>query len=133
MSVKDQRLSRQGKFAWPIPEVLLILIGIVLFIVFPEDQYFDFNTFIGAILASAVISLPIGIPLLLAKVGFFWFDFAYVAAGVLVYWYFLGLPDGAYIGEGLILLAGIACVISGCSHTLRRILASRFAKELRSK
>ena len=133
MSVKDQRLLRQGKFAWPIPEVLLILIGIVLFIVFPEDQYFDFNTFIGAILASAVISLPIGIPLLLAKVGFFWFDFAYVAAGVLVYRYFLGLPDGAYIGEGLILLAGIACVISGCSHTLRRILASRFAKELRSK
>lgn len=133
MSVKDQRLSRQGKFAWPIPEVLLILIGIVLFIVFPEDQYFDFNTFIGAILASAVISLPIGIPLLLAKVGFFWFDFAYVVAGVLAYRYILGLPDGAYIGEGIILLVGIACVISGCSHTLRRILASRFAKKPRSK
>lgn len=133
MSVKDQRLLRQGKFAWPIPEVLLIFIGIVLLVFFPEDQYFDINTFGGMILASAVISLPIGIPLLLAKVGFFWFDFAYVAAGVLVYRYFLGLPDGAYIGEGLILLAGIACVISGCSHTLRRILASRFAKELRSK
>ncbi|MGP5162480.1 hypothetical protein ACTXKO_13445, partial [Corynebacterium casei] len=63
-------LSRQGKFAWPIPEVLLILIGIVLLVFFPEDQYFDINTFGGMILASAVISLPIGIPLLLAKVGF---------------------------------------------------------------
>ena len=133
MTMTEQRLSRQGKFAWPIPEIVTIFIAAVSFVLFPEDEYFEINTFSGMILASAVISLPIGIPLLFAKVGFFWFDFAYVAAGVLVYRYFLGLPDGAYIGEGLILLAGIACVISGCSHTLRRILASRFAKKPRSK
>ncbi|NME90523.1 hypothetical protein [Corynebacterium stationis] len=133
MTMTEQRLSRQGKFAWPIPEIVTIFIAAVSFVLFPEDEYFEINTFSGMILASAVISLPIGIPLLFAKVGFFWFDFAYVAAGVLAYRYILGLPDGAYIGEGLILLGGIACVISGCSHTLRRILASRFDKRRRSK
>lgn len=104
MTMTEQRLSRQGKFAWPIPEIVTIFIAAVSFVLFPEDEYFEINTFSGMILASAVISLPIGIPLLFAKVGFFWFDFAYVAAGVLAYRYILGLPDGAYIGEGLILL-----------------------------
>ena len=130
MSVKDQRLSRQGKFAWPIPEVVIILIAAASFVLFPEGEYFDINTFSGMMLASAVISLPIGIPLLYAKVGFIWFDFAYVVAGVLMYRYILGLPDGAYIGEGLILLLGIACVISGGSHALRRMLVS--AREKRA-
>ena len=37
MSVKDQRLSRQGEFAWPIPEALIAVIGSMSVFVFPED------------------------------------------------------------------------------------------------
>ena len=66
----EQRLSRQGKFAWPIPEIVTIFIAAVSFVLFREDENFDINTFSEMILPSAVISLPIGIPLVLTKVRF---------------------------------------------------------------
>ncbi|PQM73526.1 hypothetical protein C5Y44_12180 [Corynebacterium sp. J010B-136] len=43
----------------------------ISFVLFPEDEHFEINTFSG-------------IPLLYAKVGFYWLDTAYVIAGVLM-------------------------------------------------
>lgn len=60
----------------------------------------------------------------MVKVKCFWFDIAYVILGVMMVKFFVSLPDGAYIGEGLLVFIGVSFVISGFSHALRRLLVS---------
>src|SRR5699024_9541254 len=122
-----QRLSRQGKFAWSIPEIVTIFIAAVSFVLFREDEYFDINTFSEMILASAVISLPIGIPLVLTKVRFFWFDIAYIVAGLLMIRFGETLPDGPNIGAGaLVVLCFLFFFIGGSFSRPRGLDFSSF-------
>ena len=133
MSVKEQRLYRQKGFALPFPEVLIAIVGLTLVVVFPEDRNFDLNVFATLALASAVIALPLGIPLVMVKIKCFWFDIAYVILGVMMVKFFVSLPDGAYIGEGLLVFIGASFVISGFSHALRRLLVSHSSERSSSK
>jgi hypothetical protein len=75
------------------------------------------------ILPSAVISLPIGIPLAFIKVHFFWFDIAFIVAGLLMIRFVETLPDGPNIGAGALVFLGVSFMISGGSSALRRRLA----------
>ncbi|PQM74059.1 hypothetical protein [Corynebacterium sp. J010B-136] len=129
MERKDQRLIRHKRFALPIPEVVIAIVGLIMVFVFPERQYFELNGWAVLALACGVIALPLGVPLLFFKVSFYWGDITYIIVGILLVKFVISLPDGPNIGAGALAFLGVSFVISGCSHVLRRALASSSVKK----
>jgi len=78
--------------------------------------------------ASGVIAIPISIPLVFIKVHFFWFDIAFIVAGLLMIRFVETLPDGPDIGAGALVFLGFSFMISGGSSSLRRLRAVSFLK-----
>ncbi|NME90213.1 hypothetical protein [Corynebacterium stationis] len=129
MERKDQRLIHHKRFALPMPEVVIAIVGLIMVFVFPERQYFELNGWAVLALACGVIALPLGVPLLFFKVSFYWGDITYIIVGILLVKFVISLPDGPNIGAGALVFLGVSFVISGCSHVLRRALASSSTKK----
>lgn len=74
-------------------------------------------------------ALIVGIPLLFVPLRVFWFDIAYIVAGLAMCSYmmtnFAGEP---IIFLGLVLIAGVGMVLAGVSCLVRRAVAYRFAR-----
>ena len=128
MERKDQWLIRHKRFALPIPEVVIAIVGLIMVFVFPERQYFELNGWAVLALACGVIALPLGVPLLFFKVSFYWGDITYIIVGILLVKFVISLPDGPNIGAGVLVFLGVSFVISGCSHVMRRALAVKSTK-----
>lgn len=109
MGPAEKRLYQLKRFALPIPEALIAVIGLISVFVFPEDQFFELNGLAVLAFASGVIAIPLSIPLVFIKVHFFWFDIAYIVAGALAF-------------------LGFSFMISGGSSSLRRLRAVSFLK-----
>lgn len=75
MALTEKRLYQLKRFALPVPEVLVAVIGLIFVFVFPEDKFFDLNGLAVLAFASGVIAIPIGIPLIFIKVHFFGLTF----------------------------------------------------------
>lgn len=128
MSSNYRRLITQWGFNLPIPEVLVVVVGSILLVRFPEDQYFDINTGASVAVMCGVFSLVVGIPLLFVKVSFFWFDIAYIIIGLAVALYMRFYVEGPIIFLGLVAFLAIGVVITGMSHLVRRLLAFLLAR-----
>lgn len=98
--------------------------------IFPEDQFFELNGLAVLAFASGVIAIPLGIPLVFIKVHFFWFDIAYIVAGLSLVRFVETLPDGPNIGAGALAFLGFSFMISGGSSSLRRLRAVSFLKRI---
>ena len=128
MGLTEKRLYQLKRFALPIPEALIAITGLILVFVFPEDQFFELNGLAVLAFASGVIAIPLSIPLVFIKVHFFWFDIAYIVAGLLMIRFVETLPDGPNFGAGALAFLGFSFMISGGSSSLRRLRAVSFLK-----
>lgn len=121
-----QRLAAARGWNLPIPEVLILIAGL-LFQLITADP----TSIMGRLALNAETAgwsaLIIGIPLLFVPLRIIWFDIAYIVIGLAIYLYMMTFLDGSYIFLGLLLLAGMGMILAGVSFLARRIIAYRLA------
>lgn len=127
MVFPHRRLSASWGWNLPIPEVLLIIGGLILQQIYPDPR--SSGPIDGELLVIfSSMGLVAGIPLVFVPLRVFWFDMAYIIIGLAVALYMRFYVDGPIIFLGLVAFLAVGMVITGMSHLMRRLLAFLLAR-----
>lgn len=121
------RLFKARGWNLPVPEILFLIAGFVIQRI-DSDPTSTMTRLAIVAEAAGLSGLLVGIPLLFVPLRVFWFDLAYIVAGLAIYSYMMTFVDGSYIFLALVPIAGLGMVLSGTSFLMRRAAAHRLAR-----